>query len=414
LFCELTELLGFKGDGGLSFKQSDIDGTPVTKEVVLHFLCRDENLIRFITDEYFAPLLTRASFHSPKVIESSDSQVIEGGDESNVRIRIVCHRTGPLQTKDVRESVLWKSFVEKDPEGPTLVDHSQLGTYGTPWLPARFSFGRNETSLGSLPAIVLFGSIFWFSYWFSWNVNCWLRLNPWDINGSVKNVFFVWGLVPVVLVSFAFAYAGHIVYDWYDNVQASKENETKRAEVEGDWNYNYHKVESYLGSTKTPQTISSLSSLAATEEEANAYSWAASEYNTIMNEKIKSPLDRDRLDKLKSLNIEWDAEDPEASNGDADDEVPEQSIPPSHPLPASQFLSMVSKSGRPSGEDLLFDDDSLNLGPDSSTGIFVCGPEKMISSVKSATGLRCSVAAERLQNLAKGNKFVFYEEKFEW
>ena len=84
----------------------------------------------------------------------------------------------------------------------------------------------------------------------------------------------------------------------------------------------------------------------------------------------------------------------------------------------SRFLTLTSKGGRPSGEDMILDckahcEPGCEFDP-VSTGIFLCGPEAMIASVKKATGLKCMVAAEKWQNFAKKNKFVFYEEKFEW
>ena len=127
LFCELVEVLCFQKDG-LFTKKSDIKGPVETKEVTLNWMCRDENLIRFITDEYFAPLLARASG-----AHSSKEFTIENGP---ARCRIVIHRTGPLKTKNVHESSLWKLFVDKDIEGPSVVDYTALGTYGVPWLPS--------------------------------------------------------------------------------------------------------------------------------------------------------------------------------------------------------------------------------------------------------------------------------------
>ena len=41
-------------------------------------------------------------------------------------------------------------------------------------------------------------------------------------------------------------------------------------------------------------------------------------------------------------------------------------------------------------------------------------PEMMISSCKKAVEMSCQVSAQRLQMALKKNRFVFYEEKFEW
>ena len=77
----------------------------------------------------------------------------------------------------------------------------------------------------------------------------------------------------------------------------------------------------------------------------------------------------------------------------------------------SNMISLESTAGRPPFDELV--EASSNTGY-NSTGIFLCGPEAMIQSCKSAAGMGCQVTGERLQMFAKGNKFVFYEEKFEW
>ena len=101
---------------------------------------------------------------------------------------------------------------------------------------------------------------------------------------------------------------------------------------------------------------------------------------------------------------------PEPGAGDDDEEGSLKS----GLLVDSKMISLDSTSGRPSFEELVEANSPTN-GEYSSTGIYLCGPEKMIESCKKAAGMGCQVAAERLQMLMKGNnKFVFYEEKFEW
>ena len=244
LFCELVELLCLQNDG-LFVKQCDIKGrNPVqTKEVTLHWMCRDENLIRFITDEYFGPLLSRASS-----THSSEQEICL--KNRPVRCRIVIHRTGALQTRTIHESSLWKSFIEKDIEGPTVVDHTVLGTYGVAWLPSRFTFGRHETILGSVPAIIMFLAIFWFSYWFSFTVSVWIGANPFDFSGVVKNLSYGWIFVPTLVVAFVFAYIGHTLLDWRDNVVSSKKNKQRRLDGAAEWNAKFNQLEMVVKGNK--------------------------------------------------------------------------------------------------------------------------------------------------------------------
>lgn len=123
-------------------------------------------------------------------------------------------------------------------------------------------------------------------------------------------------------------------------------------------------------------------------------------------------MDLTRRMKLESLEIDWDNESPITV------EDPEKNLP-DKPIPSelgSKFLTLDSKGGRPSGQDIVFDcaADCEQFDP-KSTGIFLCGPEAMISSVKKATGMDCCmVAGGKMKNFVKKKKFAFYEEKFEW
>jgi len=74
------------------------------------------------------------------------------------------------------------------------------------------------------------------------------------------------------------------------------------------------------------------------------------------------------------------------------------------------MISFDSTAGRPDFDELVEADDTRH----DSTGIYLCGPEVMITNCKKAAGVGCQIAGERLQTAAKRNKFVFYEEKFEW
>merc|ERR1712183_519325 len=59
MFTELIEILCFRKDG-MFVKMKEVRGKPLTKEFVLHWTCRDENLIKYVTDEYFQPLIEKS------------------------------------------------------------------------------------------------------------------------------------------------------------------------------------------------------------------------------------------------------------------------------------------------------------------------------------------------------------------
>jgi NAD(P)H-flavin reductase len=77
----------------------------------------------------------------------------------------------------------------------------------------------------------------------------------------------------------------------------------------------------------------------------------------------------------------------------------------------ASMISLHSTAGRPAFDELVEASETANY---DSTAIYLCGPEMMIKSCKQAAGMGCQIAAERIQMAMNKNKFVFYEEKFEW
>lgn len=398
LFCELIEMCCFQKDG-LFTNEDEIMGPLQPKEITLHWMCRDENLIRFITDEYFAPFLARAvEAHSGKHFTPENAPA---------RGRIVIHRTGPLKSKDVHESSLWKSFVNKDIEGPTPIDYSALGTFGSPWLPNRFSFGRHETFRGTLPVMLMFLFIFWFSYWFTLQMSVWISKNPYNFKGVVQNFSYAWICVPSLIVAFGFALLGHNILDGRDNVKASKENEQRRSLGAEEWSSKFDQLEKFLCDSKN-HTIEALINSASSKEERNLYTWAAGEYR-------KHTLELSNRMKLESLEIDWDGYMPPTATKEPEHYLTDE---PMRAEIGSKYVTLSSRGGRPSGEDMLVDcEKSCEPGCDFdpvSTGVFLCGPQAMIDSVKKAAGIKYLGVAEKMQTFAKKNKFVIYEERFEW
>lgn len=87
MITEMIEILCLNEDG-MFIKMQDIQGVPLTKEFALHWTCRDENLIKYITDEYFQPLMEKA-----KRKYGNDA---DGGVPCTIHI----HRTGPAGQKN--------------------------------------------------------------------------------------------------------------------------------------------------------------------------------------------------------------------------------------------------------------------------------------------------------------------------
>merc|ERR1712183_259692 len=166
-------------------------------------------------------------------------------------------------------------------------------------------------------------------------------------------------------VSFVIGWLAHVVMDWIENVNAKK-NKKSRSE--------------YM-TNNTKKTM---------DEE---FGYDDDDNYAAANQKF-----------TKSL-IAPEGED----NDSAEDDIPEEKRLQCHR--EFKMISLHSTSGRPAFDELV---EASDVEQYDTTGIYLCGPEQMIPSCKKAAGMGCQHAAERIQMALKKNKFVFYEEKFEW
>jgi len=350
MFTEMIEILCFNEDG-MFIKMNDIEGVPLTQEFALHWMCRDENLIKYITDEYFQPLMDKAAK--------------KGGNDDDyqgVRCHIHIHRTGPAGQKTINPSSLWKSFRDKTERGVTEIEYGLLGTFGTPWAPYRFSFGRWDNLWQHLPSIMMFCLILWVSYFFTVKVHFWILYNPFDLPKAPAYFLRICDFIPTIFVSFAIGWIGHIMMDWTENVKVKKSRSEYMAK-------NTHKT-------------------------------LADNFDD----------DSGNADDDDDINPSLITTGEEADTSDDTAAVEMAAVVPGGCHHESSMISFHSTAGRPSFDELVESSDTQH----DSTGIYLCGPERMISSCKKAAGMGCQFAAQRLQMATKGNKFVFYEEKFEW
>jgi hypothetical protein len=334
MFTEMIEVLCFNEDG-MFIKMNEIDGVPMTREFALHWTCRDENLIKYITDEYFQPLAEKG-------------MAILGGDSesySGVKCKIHIHRTGPAGMKTLNPTSLWKSFRDKTERGVTEIDFGLLGTFGVPWSPYRFSFGKWKSLWRQLPSIFMFCLTLWLTYFFSAQVHFWLLYNPFELPGALNDFIRIFDYIPTLFISFTMGWLGHVATDWTENIHASKKN-------------------------------------------------ASRDYTKNTEKTVDDEMDDGLAHMSQSLMT------PEGEEGES-----------SGLLVDNNMISLESTTGRPPFDELVEASESAGY---QSTGIFLCGPEMMIKSCKKAAGMSCQYTGERLQMFAKGNKFVFYEEKFEW
>merc|ERR1712241_882659 len=218
MFTELIEILCFNCDG-MFIPLDEIEGIPATKEFVLHWTCRDENLIKYITDEYFQPLMEIAS----KQMGGDDFEYL------GVRCHIHIHRTGPAGQKTINPPSLWKSFRDKTERGVVEIDYGLLGTFGTPWSPYRFSFGKWKSMAPQIPSVIVWLCCFWFSYWAMWAFHKWFYPNPFNLPNALKMI--IRGIVSLnmIWICYVVGVVGHWVMDWKDNIIANKR---KKQQVE--------------------------------------------------------------------------------------------------------------------------------------------------------------------------------------
>merc|ERR1712238_505606 len=98
--------------------------------------------------------------------------------------------------KTINPSSLWKSFRDKTERGVTEIEYGLLGTFGVPWQPYRFSFGRWDNLWQHIPSILMFNAILWCSYFFSFRVHFWLNANAFDLPRALNYFVRILDFVP--------------------------------------------------------------------------------------------------------------------------------------------------------------------------------------------------------------------------
>ena len=128
-----------------------------TRDVQLHWICRDTSLIEYVTKNYFDPLLK--------------GMPLEGA----LNFCIVIHKTGcgASNSSPVTGSVNYiegSTNTEKryQNEGSILgmVRTSPVRSFGAPMKPASFCAGTKESVMANLPYFLTFSCIAWFGLWF--------------------------------------------------------------------------------------------------------------------------------------------------------------------------------------------------------------------------------------------------------
>ena len=125
----------------------DLKHGAVTKEVILHWICRETELIEYIKSEYFDPLM-------------------KGQEENGIKIRLIIHKTGKNSMEATSAIATWFHSVRRNPNDLKVEEgfiDEELNT--TPlsvvFEPSKFSAGMNSSVLVNTPIFFTFGIISW-------------------------------------------------------------------------------------------------------------------------------------------------------------------------------------------------------------------------------------------------------------
>jgi len=128
----------------------------MTKKVVLHWICRDINLIQYIRREYFEPLHAQASSES-------------------LNIQIMIHHTG-YSVQELQHVTSFSDLYENQ-QGPILSDVSlasaddaqdlSIATSAVPFTPSRFIPVSNSSYMENIPLFLCFAVTAWLGLYIS-------------------------------------------------------------------------------------------------------------------------------------------------------------------------------------------------------------------------------------------------------
>jgi predicted ferric reductase len=127
-------------------QQPSMQGT-LTKEVILHWMCRDQALLEYVTDQYFDPLWR---WNASKA--------------AGCRIRIVVYRTN----QKTAETSLSDS-AEMTHESTIATTPDNNGGLA-PFTPSRFSSGKTTSMFGNFFPFVTFATTAWIGLWATWRL----------------------------------------------------------------------------------------------------------------------------------------------------------------------------------------------------------------------------------------------------
>eukprot|EP00550_Attheya_septentrionalis_P009172 CAMPEP_0198285388 /NCGR_PEP_ID=MMETSP1449-20131203/4693_1 /TAXON_ID=420275 /ORGANISM="Attheya septentrionalis, Strain CCMP2084" /LENGTH=862 /DNA_ID=CAMNT_0043982795 /DNA_START=133 /DNA_END=2718 /DNA_ORIENTATION=+ len=366
LLHEIHTLFQNKAQGNTSFG---------TKKVVLHWICRDVDLIKFIHDEYFLPIL-----HSGA-----------SGQNPSCSIQIVIHKTGVDKNSIGNQKSYTDTLTDDAPLGTLDAEHGQsVGESlnvaspnnlndGMPLVPTRFSSYSKQSITENIPYFGTVASISWVGLFVTW----WMYEN-FVHKHSIRERGYI--VVAIVALSFIFAYIANVAMDATTTYGLcfGRSVFRRRRRQRGD----------------------GISTAAWWSPLAGDPSKDSEHFDSDDNEEDSPGMVMTDLSLQGSPNESAFAD--EFQEDSRDQFLGEASIPYekntelSEPneegvtMESTNCVTMVEKEGRPTAHSLIqsFEDtnnDSSSGGRCEHPGLFMCGPSAMMEDIKDASKTKCSM-----------------------
>jgi NAD(P)H-flavin reductase len=360
-----------------------------TRKIVLHWICRDADLIKFISDEYFLPIL-----HSG----TSDQN-------PSCSIQIVIHKTGIEKNSIGNQKSYSDTLTHDAPLGTLDAEHGESwsddspNAVGMPLVPTRFSSYSKQSIPENIPYFGTVASISWVGLIVTW----WMYTN-FVHKHSIRERGYI--VVAIVALSFIFAYIANVAMDatTTHGLCFGRSLCRRRRRQRGDGRY----------------TVAWWSPLENVSKDSE-------QFDSDDNEEDSAGMSMTGLSLPRSLNEstfadEFQEDSPDQFLGEAS--IPhEKTTDLSEPneegvtMESTKYVTMVEKEGRPTAHSLLqsFEDtnnDSSSGGRCEHPGLFMCGPSVMMEEIKDASKTKCAMWLQQC-SVGSAPHITFYSEAFE-
>lgn len=334
-----------------------------TKEVILHWMCRDVNLINFIQNKYFQPM--------------RETQRVERGESCSGKIRIVIHTTakisgasgsafvsysddigttmeeGKISRVQSQELHILSEPISSKNEALTICRQRE----GVPLSPCRFRCGSKASLINNVPCFLTFSSISWIGF-----ASIWILYTRVQDKHEIASR--VWAFLAVVIVSFVISYLVNILMD------CTSQDTHYQLALDG-------RVRRHMG--KLFRKLNSDVILTDTD--------CTEDYDEDIN-RVQSSSSLVGLSMVqRSINDHGEVDVVPVRFGGSCDDNRSSIVEDNEP---KRTLSIEQSEGRPSTRSL------INCCDDAAyPGVFMCGPTSMMRELKDVIKLRCNMRVQQ-------------------